>query len=294
MRWLVRLVMLVLAVSGCGGSPDSSGEVVAEATAASLSSTTLEPTTTAPATTTAATTTTSAAPTTTVAPTTITTLVVATTTTLAPVDQIDSGLYCRDLHAIGYSYAEAVTYWVREGSPDRMDADRNGIPCETVWPASDVVDFWGEPLPTTTPTQRYEVGAPTYYPESLPGAGDYFGSGCSPGTTNLPDGVWFGRIEAASSTAVEFDLICFAPTPPGEDGVGRMTNSNPRLRTVPVASGAAVYAIAPDGGWMLMPYPDWRIVLPGAGMFCPPEGCWDVWLYVNGGQVTEIVQLWFP
>jgi hypothetical protein len=238
------------------------------------------------------TTTTAGTTTSTTAPTTII-LVTTTTTTLPPIEHVESGLFCRDLHAAGYSYAEAVAYWVREGSPDRMDAARNGIPCETVWPATNVMDFWGDPLPTTTILpQRYEVDDPTYHPESLPGAGDYFGSGCSPGTTKLPDGVWFGHIESVASSAIEFDLICFAPTPPGEDGVGRFTNSSPKLRTVPVESTATVHAIAPDGFWELQEYATWHLD-PGQEGFCEPDGCWNVWLYVNSGYITEIVQIWF-
>ncbi|HEY3559986.1 MAG TPA: hypothetical protein VGL05_21100 [Kribbella sp.] len=53
-----------------------------------------------------------------------------------------SGLYCRDLVARGASYAEAVRYWWYYGMPDRMDADKNGIPCETVYPAATVNSFW--------------------------------------------------------------------------------------------------------------------------------------------------------
>jgi hypothetical protein len=52
------------------------------------------------------------------------------------------GLFCRDLMAMGYTYTEAVIYWWLEGVPDRMDADRNGIPCETVYPRGDVLTFW--------------------------------------------------------------------------------------------------------------------------------------------------------
>jgi hypothetical protein len=59
----------------------------------------------------------------------------------APIDP-GPGLFCRDLLARGYSYAEAADYWLRHGSPDRMDADVNGIPCETVYPAEDVDDYW--------------------------------------------------------------------------------------------------------------------------------------------------------
>lgn len=55
---------------------------------------------------------------------------------------LPSGLFCRDLAAQDYSYAAAVEYWRIEGMPDRMDADRNGIPCETVYPPSDVAAYW--------------------------------------------------------------------------------------------------------------------------------------------------------
>jgi hypothetical protein len=225
--------------------------------------------------------------------TTTTTLVATTSTTLTPVTDLELGLFCRDLRPLGYSYAGAVQYWLGEGRPDRMDADRNGIPCETVYPESEVVEYWGEPLPTTTtPSRRYVVDEPTYFPESLPSAGEYYGSGCSPGSDTLPNGIWFGHIESASATSIQFDLICFAPVGPDEDGVGRLTNDNPKLRTVPIASSAKVHAIAPDGLWELQPYSSWHLD-PGREVFCPPEGCWDVWLYINDRAVTEIVQIWF-
>ena len=64
-----------------------------------------------------------------------------------------SGLMCKDLvkppsdqmeHPDSYhlSYGLAVWYWVAERRPDRMDADHNGIPCETVYPKSDVDKYW--------------------------------------------------------------------------------------------------------------------------------------------------------
>jgi hypothetical protein len=52
------------------------------------------------------------------------------------------GLLCQDLRARGVSYADAVAYWYTEGRPDRMDVERNGIPCETVYPAAEVQQFW--------------------------------------------------------------------------------------------------------------------------------------------------------
>ena len=77
---------------------------------------------------------------------------IVTTTSPSPVGDIESGLFCRDLFGRGYGYSEAVAYWTREGQPDRMDADRNGIPCETVYDRAEVLAFWGDPLPTTTTT----------------------------------------------------------------------------------------------------------------------------------------------
>jgi hypothetical protein len=54
-----------------------------------------------------------------------------------------SGLFCRDLAAVGYRYPMAVAYWLKEGRPERMDADRNGTPCETVYDSYEVSSFFG-------------------------------------------------------------------------------------------------------------------------------------------------------
>lgn len=59
------------------------------------------------------------------------------------VRDLPGGLFCRDLNARGYSYSAAVEYWRIHGQPNQMDADRNGIPCETVFPATDVSAYWG-------------------------------------------------------------------------------------------------------------------------------------------------------
>ena len=65
----------------------------------------------------------------------------------APIGDVRSapaGLLCKDLAAQGYSYSAAVDYWRVNGQPNRMDADKNGIPCETVYPRADVVAYWPE------------------------------------------------------------------------------------------------------------------------------------------------------
>lgn len=55
---------------------------------------------------------------------------------------LPGGLFCRDLKARGYSYVAAVEYWRNHGQPNQMDADRNGIPCETVYSRADVGQYW--------------------------------------------------------------------------------------------------------------------------------------------------------
>ena len=55
---------------------------------------------------------------------------------------MEPGLFCRDLDAKGLSIADAVAYWLREGRPARMDADGNGIPCETVFDRKDFAGFF--------------------------------------------------------------------------------------------------------------------------------------------------------
>lgn len=55
---------------------------------------------------------------------------------------VPDGLLCKDLKARGFNYADSVSYWYDQGMPDRMDADKNGIPCETVYSESAVAAYW--------------------------------------------------------------------------------------------------------------------------------------------------------
>ena len=80
--------------------------------------------------------------------------------TVAPIGDVRSAapdLLCRDLKALGYSYSAAVDYWRLYGQPNRMDEDKNGIPCETVYPRSDVVAYW----PSTVYNNSISYGLPS-------------------------------------------------------------------------------------------------------------------------------------
>jgi hypothetical protein len=61
---------------------------------------------------------------------------------IGDVRSLPAGLFCRDLKTKGYSYVAAIDYWRLHGQPNQMDADRNGIPCETVYPRGDIGQYW--------------------------------------------------------------------------------------------------------------------------------------------------------
>ena len=68
----------------------------------------------------------------------------AASATAGPFDPatLPAGLFCRDLLAQGLPYGDAVAYWDYEGRPERMDADGNDIPCETVYPQPEIDAYW--------------------------------------------------------------------------------------------------------------------------------------------------------
>ncbi|CAB4704144.1 MAG: hypothetical protein F2942_05360 [Actinobacteria bacterium] len=104
------------------------------------------------------TTSTTAAPATTTSA--VTVPVPAPPVTAAPIGDVRSAapdLFCRDLKALGYSYSAAVDYWRLYGQPNRMDEDKNGIPCETVFSRSDVVAYW----PSTVYNNSISYGLPS-------------------------------------------------------------------------------------------------------------------------------------
>ena len=185
-------------------------------------------------------------------------------------------MFCRDLNALGYDYVSAVTYWVKEGSPERMDADRNGIPCETVYPAADVLAFWGDPLPTTTaPPSLTLAGLEAYVGEQWRNAGGW------------PID-WVCRLEHGTRLSAGTEWVCV----PAETGEGEYP-----VLTALVLDDAGTVAVAQSGTW----YPD---LLPGtvsdrlgAGKFCrdvlnPEIGLSD-WVADPGRRYFGAVLYWF-
>jgi hypothetical protein len=92
----------------------------------------------------------------------------AAPTPVAPVDEAP-GLRCADLAGKGYSYPEAVRYWRDEGFPSRMDASGTWIPCQTVYPAAEVQQYW---KPANDATVGFNRPAMWGYPDGI----EYFRS----------------------------------------------------------------------------------------------------------------------
>lgn len=130
------------------------------------------------------------------------------------------------------------------------------------------------------------------------------GSGCTPGAGALPDGDWFGFVADASAGGIEFDLACWfvgdaaiaataedgEESPPPNDYYVR--NSNPALRTIPVADDAEVRWV-PDVGTptsATIDYPDWLLARVDRGIDLQP----GVWITVTGGDIAEIEEQWVP
>ena len=109
---------------------------------------------------------------------------------------------------------------------------------------------------------------------------------------------------ATHPTAIDFDLACFyfgdiaweKAAEVGEEAPNDVwiVNQNPKLRSVLVASDATVWSIVgdPTEGHRGVAFTDWP-VSPDTYVPCPGEFC-GVWLYVNGGVATEIVEQYLP
>jgi hypothetical protein len=132
------------------------------------------------------------------------------------------------------------------------------------------------------------------------------GSGCSPGPGLLPDGVWFGYVSEWSTSQIAFDLACWWDDPEAEVQAaahGEMysnfyiSNDNTDVRLEPVAGDIpAKKASWEDGG-----------VYTLSEVIADPEGGhggsssdggypvdypYPVWIFVNGGVVTELAVLY--
>ena len=182
------------------------------------------------------------------------------------------------------------------------------VPPETTTPPPPTTTTTLPPTTTTTsPPPVYDIDPSDLFPAPLPGSGGAPGSGCvvPGGSTTLTPGVWFGFATTYSGGRIGFDLACFftgelgweKAEEDGEEGYDLdfyIRNNNPAIRQVTLDPGARVFALDSGGGGaepVEITAADWPL---GAGYVpCPGEYC-AVWLYVNGGVATGLVEQYLP
>ena len=152
---------------------------------------------------------------------------------------------------------------------------------------------------TTTPPTTVTTTAPS---STAPDGPQASGSGCTPGPGDLPDGRWYGEVDAASAGSLSFDLACWfvgedavvaaaddgEESPPPNDYYVR--NENPATRDVAVDPTATVkwYPEGLPDGDETVDYADW-VAQRSSRPFQLA-----VWLEVHGGVVTSIEEQWVP
>ncbi len=96
---------------------------------------------------------------------------------------LEEGFSCEGIAAQEFTYAEAVSYWMRYDRPADLDPDGNGLPCETFYSATDVAAVFGGP---GTLSVRLVSDLPALLFEASGAAVDA-GVFCPRGTTEFTD-----------------------------------------------------------------------------------------------------------
>jgi hypothetical protein len=155
---------------------------------------------------------------------------------------------------------------------------------------------------TTTAGEYFALDPNALFPVVFGSPGDPNGSGCVTLGT-LGSGVWFGYATAVSGGTITFDLACFftgdaATAAAQQDGAEAydfyIRNQNPATYDVPIAQNAEVFIVQDTmDGIQSVQIATANWPSPDSYLVCPGEYC-AVWLYVNGGEATGIVEQYLP
>ena len=179
-------------------------------------------------------------------------------------------------------------------SPDSSTTTSTTTPAESTSTTAGV---------TTTASPATTSSSPSTTPPTTEPDGPS-GSGCNPGdAASLPEGEWFGFVEATSATGIEFDLACWftgqaaidasaedgEESPPPNDYYVR--NESTLTRSLPVSPDVPVVWY-PEGGdpttEAMVDFEAWAEAVVGRGFM------FGVWLDVIDGEVHEIREQWVP
>jgi len=181
------------------------------------------------------------------------------------------------------------------------------VPPETTTTTAAATTTTSEAPPTTFDISLAEFTADAYgfFPDPLPGSDEAHGSGCAPGADQLPDGMWFGFIENATADSFSFDLACFwtgaaAEAAAAADGESEVydfyiRNNTTQTRIVPRHPEGSAYWLDASGDLtpLQVPMQEWPVESDTSYQPCPGSFC-AAWLYINGGQATEVIEQYLP
>ncbi|WP_134772236.1 hypothetical protein [Ornithinimicrobium flavum] len=143
----------------------------------------------------------------------------------------------------------------------------------------------------------------TVAPTSNPDAAVPEGSGCAPGSEDLPDGRWYGQVEEVDDGTLDFNLMCWfvgeeAYQAAEEDGLDALEvpndyyvrDQNPALREVAWDADATAlhHPTGDPADTQELTVAEWGEALAAGDVY------FNVWLTVEGGEVTRLEELWVP
>jgi hypothetical protein len=115
----------------------------------------------------------------------------------------------------------------------------------------------------------------------------------------LPDGVWFGFAHSWSTTSIGLDLACWysgatadAVAAAHGDEVNNdyyLLNDVGTLRSVPVDGDVPAKKAGWEDGVFTL-----SAVMADPGGSLPTNSPYPVWIYINGGVVTEVAVQYIP
>jgi len=148
------------------------------------------------------------------------------------------------------------------------------------------------------------------FTDAYEGSQGGLGSGCTPKSNELTDGIWFGLIQVKNTDSIIFDLACFyidelAQKKATEEGYGELmngfyiSNQNPNVFDLEVDQQALVHELRlhivnHSSPLETINYAEWPS--DNGKYLCWAEGelpCY-VWVAINNGRVTEILEQYLP
>ena len=153
------------------------------------------------------------------------------------------------------------------------------------------------PQATADPTVGFSLAT-----HGLVGATDAEGRQCLDSGDQLSDGIWFGMVKGIDPGSVLVDIACYwsgegAAAKAVSDGhepvLFYLINEDPQTYTVELDAFGTAHWVDGESSPEPIPMAAWPVAGSTFDQRCPHETC-GVWLFINGGAVTELVEWYLP